>query len=210
MCFVWTAHFTISAVALNEHLFNKSWKGIYSNKKVPGSVDALLLIFNWTQRGLETGFLASAIPSIRSASTRQRGRERIWCDCQSRPGGPGAEWAQIWQEADEPHKTKSHNSTTSLLLFLNLDSTVGYWVSWEYFHSSANGQEKPFLWEYTMHSKQSIPPQCHTIQLKLFLSASRSTFFLFTNSERAPTSTISLTKYHHQKEGYVKELSFTG
>lgn len=51
-------------------------KRYLQQQKVPGSVDILLLIFNWTQRGLETGFLASAIPSIRSASTRQRGRER--------------------------------------------------------------------------------------------------------------------------------------
>lgn len=50
-------------------------------------------------------------------------------------------------------------------------------------------REKAFLWEYTMHSKQSIPPQT----AKLFPSASRCTFFLFTNSERAPTLTISAT-----------------
>lgn len=74
--FLWAAHFPISAIALNEHLLNKAEK-VFTAIKVPGSVDVALLIFNWTQRGLETVFLASVIPSIRSASTRQRGRERI-------------------------------------------------------------------------------------------------------------------------------------
>ena len=31
-CLMWTAHFPISATALNEHPPNKSWEGIYSNK----------------------------------------------------------------------------------------------------------------------------------------------------------------------------------
>lgn len=61
------------------------------------------------------------------------------------------------------------------------------------FPNLANGQEKPFLWEYTKLSKQSIPLQCHTIQLKWFPTASRCTLFLLTNSESASTSTISLT-----------------
>ena len=49
-----------------------------------------------------------------------------------------------------------------------------------------------------MHNKHSIPPQCHTIQLKLFHLASRYTSFLFAYSEGTPTSTISLTSQGKQ------------
>lgn len=61
-------------------------------------------------------------------------------------------------------------------------------------------QEKPFLRQYATHSKQSIPLKCHTIQLKLFPLASRSTFFLFANGQRAPTSAWQSTTVPRKRD----------
>lgn len=70
--YVRTACYAISAITPDEHFQNKSEK-VFIPRKVPGSV----LIFNWTKKGLEAVFLASA--SIRSASTRQRRKQRRFC-----------------------------------------------------------------------------------------------------------------------------------
>lgn len=72
--YVRTACFAISAITPNEHFQNKPEK-VFIPRKVPGSV----LIFNWTKKGLEAVFLASASASIRSASTRQRQKQRGFC-----------------------------------------------------------------------------------------------------------------------------------
>lgn len=49
----------------------------FTRRRVPCSIEMLTLIFNWTQRGLETGFLAPALPGTRSASARFIMRERM-------------------------------------------------------------------------------------------------------------------------------------
>lgn len=77
------AHFPVSAIALNKTQAEK----IFTKRKVPRSVDVPLIIFNWTQRGLETAFLASASAKrqfCQHKTEMETETERIFCQKQTR------------------------------------------------------------------------------------------------------------------------------